>query len=408
MNARRVALLFFVIGAVELIFIFRLLNQSSAPSHPSENKSAPETTSEKIKVQTLIRTNQFDWRSVESSDYRAYISNLRKIGCPEETVRDIIIADVDKLFAARLRAISSRASHDQKYWQPSRQEISEEAVRLAEKQRRDLEKEKRVLIKELLGADLVAERKKTTAEENMLEERLHFLPAEKREQLARALDKFSEREAAILERRADGTGVLNAQDNADLKKIREERETELTSLLTPEEKKLFDYWTSNAGISARHVLSGLENPTEQEFQAIYNLQKQFEEKSGRMESDGTTPPDSWQQAHDELQKKVKEALGQERYAEYERGQDMDYRNVRDALQHFQLSPELAAKFYDIKKTTVQEVNRIFSDPQLSETQKEAASNELRKQAGRTIRDLLGASAFEHYWNAGNTGWFSAE
>src|SRR5687767_831304 len=39
----------------------------------------------------------FDWRLVESEDYKKYIVNLRSIGCPEETIRDIITADVNKL-----------------------------------------------------------------------------------------------------------------------------------------------------------------------------------------------------------------------------------------------------------------------------------------------------------------------
>ena len=51
-------------------------------------------------------TQSFDWRMVESEDYKKYIANLRAIGCPEETIRDIIIADVNKLFASRKRAAS--------------------------------------------------------------------------------------------------------------------------------------------------------------------------------------------------------------------------------------------------------------------------------------------------------------
>src|ERR1700716_2835565 len=54
------------------------------------------------KAETTVVTNQvtrkFDWRIVESEDYRKYIANLRSIGCPEETIRAIITADVNKLF----------------------------------------------------------------------------------------------------------------------------------------------------------------------------------------------------------------------------------------------------------------------------------------------------------------------
>src|SRR4051812_22723871 len=40
-----------------------------------------------------VREN-FKWALLESPDYKKYIANLREVNCPEETVRDIIIADV--------------------------------------------------------------------------------------------------------------------------------------------------------------------------------------------------------------------------------------------------------------------------------------------------------------------------
>src|SRR3989442_5976353 len=39
----------------------------------------------------------FRWGQLESTDYRIYIGNLRAVGCPEETVRDIIVAEINKL-----------------------------------------------------------------------------------------------------------------------------------------------------------------------------------------------------------------------------------------------------------------------------------------------------------------------
>jgi hypothetical protein len=52
--------------------------------------------------------SRFDWSTEESADYKTYLANLRAIGCPEETVRDIIIAAVDKLLASRSRAIAAK------------------------------------------------------------------------------------------------------------------------------------------------------------------------------------------------------------------------------------------------------------------------------------------------------------
>lgn len=50
----------------------------------------------------------FRWSQVESSDYRVYIANLRSIGCPEQTIHDIIAADLHGLYAARLSELDRR------------------------------------------------------------------------------------------------------------------------------------------------------------------------------------------------------------------------------------------------------------------------------------------------------------
>ena len=59
-------------------------------------------------VTNVIATNDFRWSQLESEDYRAYIGRLRSIGCPEQTIRDIVIADIDKLLAPRMHAAATR------------------------------------------------------------------------------------------------------------------------------------------------------------------------------------------------------------------------------------------------------------------------------------------------------------
>src|SRR5882724_11186316 len=60
------------------------------------------------------RKQFFSWQEVESADYPAYVANLRAIGCPEQTIRDIIIADVNALYARR-RA-TELVTADQQWW----------------------------------------------------------------------------------------------------------------------------------------------------------------------------------------------------------------------------------------------------------------------------------------------------
>src|SRR6267143_1193334 len=73
-------------------------------------------------VQREVITNQFHWGQLESEDYRTYIARLRSIGCPEQTIRDIIIADLDKLFAPKI-SLASGHRKNLKYWEPEEEEL---------------------------------------------------------------------------------------------------------------------------------------------------------------------------------------------------------------------------------------------------------------------------------------------
>ena len=53
------------------------------------------TNSQQFVTNTVIK--QMTWESVEAADYREYIKNFRNIDFPEETIHDIILADVNKL-----------------------------------------------------------------------------------------------------------------------------------------------------------------------------------------------------------------------------------------------------------------------------------------------------------------------
>src|SRR5690349_19051729 len=66
------------------------------------------------RTNVVVRRQFFSWKEVESPDYPTYIANLHDIGCPEQTIRDIIIADVNALYAQR-RATNLLTS-EQQWW----------------------------------------------------------------------------------------------------------------------------------------------------------------------------------------------------------------------------------------------------------------------------------------------------
>ena len=120
----------------------------------------------------------FNWQSVESSDYKQYIANLRAIGCPEETIRDIIVADVNKLYESKRKALAGPKKTFE-YWKPGAMMGAAFDPERTEKERA-LNQEKRALITELLGSAPDDKPDILAGAAGQLEAMFDFLPAEKR------------------------------------------------------------------------------------------------------------------------------------------------------------------------------------------------------------------------------------
>jgi hypothetical protein len=56
----------------------------------------------------LSESKPFRWSQLESPDYRIYVANLRGIGCPEQTLRDIVLADVHALYTPKRNELEAR------------------------------------------------------------------------------------------------------------------------------------------------------------------------------------------------------------------------------------------------------------------------------------------------------------
>ena len=93
----------------------------------------------------------FLWNQIESADYRQYVANLRAVGCPEQIIRDIVVADLNQAFAARFAAIWIPEVRE--YWQKSQ---GGQPNLQQEKQLLALDREKAELLRELLRVHLDA------------------------------------------------------------------------------------------------------------------------------------------------------------------------------------------------------------------------------------------------------------
>jgi len=132
----------------------------------------------------------FDWKKVEAEDYRSYVASLRAIGCPEQTIRDIVIADVNKLYASR-RADLITGGAVPAYWRTT-PDLSDEEARNRREQLLAWDKEKTDVIRSLLGVDPTTEARKTTEGYTYPENRLGNLPPETQDQVSLIRERFNE------------------------------------------------------------------------------------------------------------------------------------------------------------------------------------------------------------------------
>lgn len=83
--------------AAWLVFRHRAPEQETGPA-PTATVSAP-TAQPSADVPDINRApDPFRWGQIESTNYTVYIANLRSIGCPEQTIREIVTAEIHDIY----------------------------------------------------------------------------------------------------------------------------------------------------------------------------------------------------------------------------------------------------------------------------------------------------------------------
>jgi hypothetical protein len=334
---------------------------------------------------TNLQTQKVDWRMVESEDYRQYIANLRSIGCPEETIRDIIVADVNKLFEARRKQMAASSTNKFQFWKASNMfanMLDEEKI----KQKQALAKEKRDLLIALLGT-APDEKADMGTLVNPFSDMLDFLPDGKQRQVVDLLQTYQAKAAAAFK-----DGAPDAQDFKQMQKVQKEMEAELAKILSPQELEDYQLRLSQTAMIMRMQLGSFD-PNEQEFRDIFKLRKQFEDEYGLMGM-GAEDATKRKEAEKQMKDQIKELLGADRYADYERAQDYTYQGIAKAISREGLPKESAVKVYDMKKTAEDEMRKVRNNKQLTTEQRDKALDAIRAETEKAMIETMGQKAFD--------------
>lgn len=349
------------------------------PSLPSQPAAAGSHQIRNARRSPLIPTTQnaaadssptaltsFHWSEIESADYRQYIANLRAVGCPEPIVRDIILADVNQLFAPRAAAIWKPEVRE--YWQKS---SNGQASPDQMKQFMALSKDKTAILEDLLGVHLHEQQMINTVHLQVYghEQNLLFLPADKREAALQAL--------------ADADFEWNLQEvharegySIDVdRKLFNETLQALAKVLTPAELEEFRLRGSPAANLLRSEVQYF-NCTLEEFRQLVDWREHAGQKNLSDRLTGAT-------------EEVRKLFGDERATEFARVTDSFYINTRQAAEKQGVSLERVDQAWEVTRDTRAAAKSVAESNDLSAAERASRLRSLQQQAETRLNELLG-------------------
>lgn len=365
----------------------------------AEQKKAQAKDAETVVVN--VEGEPFSWVKVEAADYFKYVKNLRAIGCPEETVQDIIYSDVSKLYAEKFREVNRNAPYgpggSKEYWKAEDYATDPERSR----RNRELNEEKKALLIALLGVDVEKLRRERQGYPDYEGMRVAYLPEEKRKQVEDLRQKYQDMEQVLHFKYKDYYGE---ERTAEMENIRQQREAALAKILTPAELDEYNLRNSQVAQQMKWSLSAME-PSEQEFRALYKVEKEFADSMGHFRYGGVDPDDAEAQkrmadANKLKDEEYKKLLGEDRYKEYTRAKDYQYQELYRLAQRSGLPKETAGKVYDMKEAIEKQATQVRNDQNLTSEQRQQALTEMRTLAEKTLQETLGEKGFKSYQSRG--------
>ena len=367
------------------------ISHCDPPKAPPVSVSFPlATNSPIIKTNVVVRRQNFSWQEIESTNYFAFIANLRSIGCPESTIKDIIIAEVNTLYD-RKRA-TEIVTPEQQWW---RSAPDQQVVTAAMSQLHGLEAEKRNLLNQLLGAKWETANSWEVAAFNMRLDGpvLGTLTAEAKQSLRELETRFlqQKQEYANAKQRAG-----ESADPAEMARIEEANRRELAKVLTGPQLEEYLLRYSDVAQNLRREYQNFE-VTPEEFRSIFRSRDAVEQQLP-LYAGGTDPASVKRREDLEKQKEesVKQALGTDRYQLLQYSKDPIFQQAHASAQQSGAPPDAVLPIYQINQAAELERQRISTDTRLTAEERAAALAKASSQQQESLRKVLGKDLYDRY------------
>lgn len=317
------------------------------------------------------------WPMLETKDLSAWVARLRAAGFPAAVIREMVQAEVNARYAARLRAFTE-PDPNTPFWKLGAAGFGFDAAKAADYA--TLQRERARILREVFSDPFFA------GDEAGGSQRRQFgnLPRQKIELLQRIEDDYADMNAAI---RAGAHGVILPEDREKLALLAREKRADLAGVLNAEE--IADYEMRSSPITKLlSTMLGEFHATETEYRAIFEQQRALNE---RFPSDNGAMGNYRERrtAQQELEIQLRATLGEARYNDYARETSDAYQQLRRQVERENLPVEAGIRAFDLRNSVAQESLRIVGDAALSNEQKRAALTALAQTTRNEVTGLLG-------------------
>jgi hypothetical protein len=370
-----------------VIFLYIATQTLEVPSVPPP----PIDNGVLVKTNTVVRRENFTWDQVESTNYVTFIKNLAAIGCPPQTIRDIIVSEVNRLYARR--RLDEVDYPNYQWWlsAPDPAVAQAATAKLAA-----LESEREDLLTSLLGPGWDAEDNESIAARGgitLTGPVLGDLPPDVKDSVyaiaAAAQLKIEAYEAA---QRDQNKPV----DPMEMVRLREEPLMQLITVLRPDQYQEYDLRYSPGAQQLREQFRSMQL-TQDQFRNLFNAVSSINSQPIFYYT-GNDPALLAQQQQLRAQSDaiMKATLGEDFYAAYQLTQDPLYRSSKTMVDQLGVPESTVTSIYEINRATQAELNRIRTDTDMTSDEKVEAISQAQVEQQQSLEQILGPEAFDKW------------
>ena len=415
MNLQRLLLISIVANLVCVAGLFWILaDRQQPPAQLGLPVSAAASSdvgraSQSSPVERIVReVEPFHWSQIEADDYQTYVENLRRIGCPEETIRDLVKQDLDKLYDQRKADILSKVPARKEYWKTGNPSTLSRPSSATSSQMAQLDREKNEVLGDLFGSQGMAAINRPSPlararSQSKSGYAMDFIPEETKAELNTLEREFG---SELLKKMAQG--ATDAQDMAEIRRMRTERDDRIATMLTPEQKMEYDLRKSPTAANMRLQMDGFD-PSEDEFRDIFAARKAFDNEHGVVPGSSISPADAEirQFAEQEMNNQIRTSLGDDRFQDYLRQTDYDYKSIDKITQRQGLGENISAQVYQMKGGAEELAREIRMNTGLSIEERQMQLGQIQNETSISIESLIGGQgAAALQTQAGGRNWLN--